>query len=126
MSGEGPFRIGVLTPMPSEQQPLVRAMSLQRVGDDHVYRGTVGGAEIISARTGMGTQRARDATARLLDSFDLHHVMVVGIAGGMGSSKVGDVLFPESVVNKHTESEYRPAPLGGVTPRGKLVTHDDF
>src|SRR5437763_9916675 len=126
MSDDRPFRIGVLTPMPSEQQPVVRAMSLQRAGGDRLYRGTVGGAEIVSARTGMGTQRAREATTRLLDGFDVDHVMVVGIAGGMGPSKVGDVLFPESVVNKHTETEYKASPFGGVSPRGRLVTHDDF
>jgi nucleoside phosphorylase len=125
-SDNRPFRIGVLTPMPSEQQPLVRAMSLQRVGDDRLYRGNVGGAEIVSARTGMGTQLAREATARLLDTVDVDYVMIVGIAGGMGPSKVGDVLFPESVVNKHTDTEYTPSPFGGVAPRGKLVTHDDF
>src|ERR1700730_8347203 len=125
-SDDRPFRIGLLTPMPSEQHPVVRAMSLQRAGDDHVYRGTFGGAEIMSARTGMGTQLAREATTRLLDSVDVDYVMVVGIAGGMGPSKVGDVLFPESVVNKHTETEYKASPFGDVVPRGKLVTHDDF
>jgi adenosylhomocysteine nucleosidase len=124
--GDRPFRIGVLTPMPSEQQPVVRAMSLQRVGDDRFYRGTVAGAEIVLARTGMGTKLAREATARLLDSVDVDHIMIVGIAGGMGPSKVGDVLFPERVVNKHTGGEYKPSPLGGVAPRGKLMTHDDF
>jgi len=126
MSDDRPFRIGVLTPMPSEQRPVVRAMSLERAGRDGLYRGTVGDAEIVSARTGMGTQLAREATAQLLDGFGVDYVMVVGIAGGMGTSKVGDVLFPESVVNKHTEMEYKPAPFGDVTPRGKLVTHDDF
>jgi adenosylhomocysteine nucleosidase len=121
-----PFRIGVLTPMPSEQQPVVRAMSLQRADDDRFYRGTVAGAQIVSGRTGMGTKLAREGTARLLDSADVDHVIVVGIAGGMGPSKVGDILFPEVVVNKHTGGEFKPSPLGGIAPRGKLMTHDDF
>jgi adenosylhomocysteine nucleosidase len=53
-------------------------------------------------------------------------VMVVGIAGGMGSSKVGDVVFPEVVVDKASGTEYRPSPLGDVQSSGRLVTHDDF
>ena len=52
--------------------------------------------------------------------------MVVGIAGGMGSSKVGDLIFPEVVVDKASGAEYRPSPLGEVASYGRLVTHDDF
>ncbi len=125
-SGEHPFRVGVLTPMPSEQRPVVKAMSLQRADKEHLYRGNVGGAEVVSGRTGMGLSLAREATARLLDTVDVDHVMVVGIAGGMGPSKVGDLLFPEVVVNKHTGAEFKPTPLGGITSRGKLMSHDDF
>src|SRR5262249_5716318 len=56
----------------------------------------------------------------------IEHVIVCGIAGGMGPSEVGDVLFPEIVVDKVTRTEYRSQPLGGIVPGGKLVTHDDF
>jgi nucleoside phosphorylase len=121
-----PFRVGVLTPMPSEQRPVVKAMSLQRGEQQHLYRGKVGGAEVVSGRTGMGTSLAREGTARLLDTVEVDHVIVVGIAGGMGPSKVGDVLYPEVVVNKQTGGEYKPTAIGDVTPRGKLMTHDDF
>jgi hypothetical protein len=44
----------------------------------------------------------------------------------MGPSKVGDVLFPEVVVDKATAREYRATPVGDAAPGGKLVTHDDF
>jgi adenosylhomocysteine nucleosidase len=52
--------------------------------------------------------------------------MVVGIAGGMGPSKVGDVLYPEVVVDKDSGSEFRAHALAGMQPHGRLVTHDDF
>ena len=75
----------------------------------------------------MGTKLAREATTRLLDGPEApEHVMVVGVAGGMGPSQVGDVLYPETVVDKDSGLEYHPTALGGITPRGKLVTHDDF
>ncbi len=110
--------------MPSEFQPLVKALSLQRT--DSGWTGTAGPIELIAAKTGIGTRRAAEATERLLDASTVDHVMVVGIAGGMGRSKVGDVIFPEVVVDKTSGTEYRPSPLGSAQSIGRLVTHDDF
>jgi adenosylhomocysteine nucleosidase len=119
-----PGRVGLLAPMPSEFRPLAKALSLQR--GDAGWAGTAGTIQLIAAKTGMGTRLAAEATARLLDRGPLDHVMVVGIAGGMGTSRVGDLVFPEVVVDKDSGTEYRPAPLGAVESRGRLVTHDDF
>jgi adenosylhomocysteine nucleosidase len=125
MSNVGrPTRVGLLAPMPSEFQPLVKALSLQRTAEG--YSGAAGAIELVAAKTGIGTRLAAAATERLLDAASVDHVMVVGIAGGMGSSKVGDVVFPEVVVDKASGTEYRPSPLGDVQSSGRLVTHDDF
>jgi adenosylhomocysteine nucleosidase len=126
MTTPRPARVGLLAPMPSEMKPLAKACGLTRDEAARQYRGSLGGIELVGARTGMGTQNAADATERLLDSGEFNHVMVVGIAGGMGPSKVGAVLFPEIVVDKDSGIEYRAEPLRGIEPRGKLVTHDDF
>ena len=112
--------------MPSEMSPLAKELDLTRVDDARVYRGKVGSTELVGARTGIGTQRARDATARLLDTAPIEHLIVVGIAGGMGPSKVGDVMYPEVVMLKDTRTEYRSTPIGGIVPSGRLVSHDDF
>jgi adenosylhomocysteine nucleosidase len=123
----GPRVVGLLAPMPSEMQPLARALALVPDADKRVYRGRIGTTELIGARTGIGTTLAREAATRMLDQPQPpQHVMVVGVAGGMGPSQVGDVLFPETVVDKDSGTEYRSTPIGGVTPAGKLVTHDDF
>ena len=119
-----PLRVGLLAPMPSEFGPLVKALALHR-GESGVT-GAAGPIELVAAKTGIGTRRAAEATERLLDTAAVDHVMVVGIAGGMGSSKVGDVVFPEVVVDKATGAEYRPSPLHPVESHGRLVTHDDF
>ena len=58
------------------------------------------GTLFVATTTGIGTTLAREATERLLGLGEFDHVMVVGIAGGMGASKVGDVIFPEVVVDK--------------------------
>jgi nucleoside phosphorylase len=121
-----PALVGLLAPMPSEMSPLARALSLSRAEGTRVYRGEAGAVELIGARTGIGTKRARDATARLLDAAPIEHILIVGIAGGMGTSKVGDVLFPEVVTLKDTRAEFRATPFGNISPRGRLVTHDDF
>jgi adenosylhomocysteine nucleosidase len=119
-----PQRVGLLAPMPSEFAPLVKALSLQRT--ESGYTGAAGSIELVAAKTGIGTRLAALATEKLLDAGRIDHVMVVGIAGGMGASKVGDLIYPEVVVDKDSGTEYRPSPLGEVPSQGRLVTHDDF
>jgi len=119
-----PQRVGLLAPMPSEFSPLVKACALERT--ESGWGGSIGSIELVAGKTGIGTKLAAEATERLLDRGRVDHVMVVGIAGGMGSSKVGDLVFPEVVVDKASGAEYRPSPLGAVASRGRLVTHDDF
>ncbi len=119
-----PARVGLLAPMPSEFGPLVKACALRRT--DAGWAGVSGSIELVAGKTGIGTRLAAEATERLLDSSPIDHVMVVGIAGGMGPSRVGDVIFPEVVVDKASGTEYRPSHLGGMTAGGRLVTHDDF
>jgi nucleoside phosphorylase len=123
-NADRPTRVGLLAPMPSEFAPLVKALSLRR--DEVGYTGSAGPIELVAAKTGIGTRLAAEATERLLDTAAVDHVMVVGIAGGMGPSKVGDVIFPEVVVDKASGREYLPSPLHEVQSRGRLVTHDDF
>lgn len=110
--------------MPSEFGPLVKACALERT--ESGWSGVAGSAQLVAAKTGIGTQLAADATERLLAVGPLDHVMVVGIAGGMGPSKVGDIVYPEVVVDKASGTEYRPSPLREVASHGRLVTHDDF
>ena len=110
--------------MPSEFGPLVKACALQK--SESGYTGAAGSLQLVAGKTGIGTLLAAQATERLLDREAVDHVMVVGIAGGMGPSKVGDLIYPEVVVDKASGAEYRPTPLSPVGQRGRLVTHDDF
>jgi adenosylhomocysteine nucleosidase len=119
------FRVGVLAPMPSELGPVVKAMHLHQSADGF-YRGAVSGTDVVATKTGMGTELSAAAAERLLDAVKVDHVLVCGIAGGMGSTEVGEILYPEVVVDKASLAEYKPVPLANVESRGKLVTHDDF
>ena len=122
--GDRPACVGLLAPMPSEFTPLVKAFELQR--GESGYRGASGPIALVAGKTGIGTKLAAEATERMLDGGGVEHVMVVGIAGGMGPSRVGDIVYPEVVVDKATGAEYRPSPLSAVPSRGRLITHDDF
>jgi adenosylhomocysteine nucleosidase len=96
-------------------------------GDAHRHTGRAGETEVVATLAGLGTRPAAAVVARVLESERVDHVMVVGIAGGVGSAvQVGDVVVPEVVVDKPTGREFRPAPLAGVAGRGRIVTSDDF
>lgn len=124
-------RIAILAPMPSELGPVVRALSMRRTEADAVATHTarLGDVEVLAAPTGIGTKRAARAAERLLDEHPVDHMMVVGIAGGVGATRVGDVIVPTSVVDRGTARTYRPAPLpdaGAARVGGTLVTTDEL
>jgi adenosylhomocysteine nucleosidase len=120
-------RVGVLAPMRHELRPLMRPLALRRTGagPDALYTGGVGRVEVVATITRMGTRAAAQAAERVLDSGKLDHMLVVGIAGGIGPSlKVGDLMVPERVLDLSTGAEHRPARLGAAAPRGTLATAD--
>jgi adenosylhomocysteine nucleosidase len=118
-----PARVGILAPMPSELAPVVRTMGLTRDADG-VQSGRVGGVEVVAMRTGMGLALATAAATRLLDHANVDHVMVVGIAGGLGPTRVGELVCPEIVVDRSTEVEFRASPL--VAGVGRISSSDEF
>jgi hypothetical protein len=62
----------------------------------------------------------------VLDASPIDHLIVVGIAGGIGPSvDIGDLVVPEIVIDLSTRLEYQPSILGSTELRGKLVTSDE-
>jgi nucleoside phosphorylase len=120
-------RVALLAPMPSELAPLRRPLSLRREGSGPtaLYRGGLGGMKMVAALSGIGTAAAARATERVLDAGPADHLLVVGVAGGIGSSvRVGDAILPERVVDLASGASFRPDPLGRGAPRGTLLTSD--
>jgi nucleoside phosphorylase len=123
------LHVGFLAPMPTELRPIVRAASLRpdRFDKCVVYRGRVGTATAVAAKTGIGTRAAARAAEHLLDSEPLDHLIVVGIAGGVGPAvAIGDLVVPELVIDGASGQTYAPAPLAGLPARGLLETSDEF
>jgi adenosylhomocysteine nucleosidase len=123
------LRVAILAPMQPELRPLVRALSLRRSqsGDGTRLCGTVGRVEVIATTTGIGTRAAAYTTDRILTSIHVDHLIVAGIAGGIGPTVgIGDLVVPNLVLDLVTNAEFQPAPLGRTAPRGTLVTSDEL
>jgi adenosylhomocysteine nucleosidase len=115
--------------MRSELRPLVRLLSLtrERSGDGLLLSGLVGPVEVVATTTGIGTRAAARTAQRVLDSTPVDHVIVVGIAGGIGPTvDIGDLVVPDLVIDLSSGTEYRPSLLGHTAPRGTLVTSDEL
>lgn len=123
-------RAAILAPMPMELRPVVRAARLRRAAGDGPVRheGAVGSWEVVAAMTGIGTAKAAAATVAVLDTAEVDHVVVVGIAGAVGPTHgVGHAIAPTAVVDAASGRSFAPHPLGDlVGRRGTLVTGDEL
>jgi nucleoside phosphorylase len=120
-------RVALLAPMHPELRPLVRRLALRRASaaGGALFTGALGRTELVAALAGIGTRAAASATERLLDATPVDHLVVVGIAGGVGAGvRVGDLVVPERVVDLATGSVHRPTPIGSAVARGTLATAD--
>ena len=130
MTDSSNVTVAMLAPMVPELVPLAKKIPLHRVDDGngaYTHTGKVGDVNIVAVITGIGTKPARETTERLLDGIAVDHVMVVGIAGGMGPTvEIGDLVVPEVVVDEASGKEVRPNLLGAAKPRGTIVTSDRF
>lgn len=116
--------------MPMELRPVVRSARLSRSGEHGPVRhvGAVGRWDVVAGLTGIGTDRARSAATAVLDATEVDHVVVVGIAGAVGTRHgVGEAIAPVSVVDAATGRSFAPHPLGDlVGVAGTLVTGDEL
>lgn len=122
-------RIAVLAPMRSELQPLRALVGLVRSDprEPELYWGAAGRSEVVAARTGVGMNAGGRCASRILDATSPDFVIVVGIAGGIGSdSCVGDLVVPELVLNLDTGEALRPAPVADWPQRGTLASSNSL
>jgi adenosylhomocysteine nucleosidase len=114
--------------MVSELRPVVKAGGLRkaRVGDLDVHQGTIGGVEVTATLARIGTTLSAEAAERLIAAAAPDHVVVSGIAGGLGASKVGDLFVPATVTNHDTGESATATPLGPIAPAGSIVTSGEL
>jgi adenosylhomocysteine nucleosidase len=122
-------RLGVVVPMEPELRPFAKRVRLQREEVDGrvVHSGTIGDVEIKATITTMGTTPAKASTEFVLDTLDVDHVVLIGIAGGLGPDvHIGDLLVPEVVIDYDTRRETHPTPLGQHVAAGTLMTSGEL
>jgi adenosylhomocysteine nucleosidase len=113
--------------MPEELRPVLRALSLRSewLAGRRVHRGALAQREIVATTTGIGPRAAAQVAEQILAALCPTHVVVVGVAGGIGASvAIGDLVVPERVIDLASGSEHRPTTLAGAVPRGTLATRD--
>lgn len=75
---------------------------------------------------GVGPDRAREVTEWALRRFEIDHVVVSGIAGGLAADlPVGSVVVPETVIDIRSGERFTSAPLGGVERRGLMYYREN-
>jgi nucleoside phosphorylase len=115
--------------MQPELRPLAKAVSLERrqVGDRVVHAGRVGDEEILATITTMGTEAAAATAEFVVRELEVDHVVLIGIAGGLGADvQIGDLLVPEVVVDYDSGQETHPTPLTGSVAKGRLMTSGEL
>lgn len=120
-------RIAILAPMRSELQPLVAPLGLARSRErgTEFFWGSAGRVEVVAGLTGIGMRAAARSASLIVDATSPNHLIVVGIAGGIGGSvAVGDLIVPDLVLNLETGETFRPTPLGHELQRGTLASSD--
>ena len=127
MTGDRARRVAILAPMRPELWPLVRLLSLreERTAGGTRWSGALAGVEVVAAVAGIGTRAAARTAEQVLDATRIDHLVVVGVAGGIGPGvAIGDLVVPERVLDLATGAQYRPARLGPAAARGTLATSD--
>lgn len=122
-------RFGLLAPMTHELAPVLSRLGLDPRPDDPgaLHRAHVEGIEIVVTMTGIGMAAAADATRRVVDDAAVDHVVVVGIAGGIGPTlPIGALVVPEAVLHGEAGTRHVPAPLGEHEPAGLIRSSDDL
>lgn len=124
---EASCRVAILAPMPSELRPLRAPLRLAAEPEAPFLRGAIGRIDVVAALTGVGMGAAARCATRVLEEQSPHHVIVVGIAGGIGADvAVGDLIVPERVLDLAGGATLLPTPLGDRAPRGTLASSNEL
>ena len=83
--------------------------------------------QVVTGVLGIGTALARSSTERLVGEATPDHVLVIGVAGGIGpTTSIGSLVVPEVVLDGVSGAEHRPTVVPGFENRGTLHTSDEL
>jgi nucleoside phosphorylase len=113
--------------MKPELKAIVKSFGLQPSPEDPVFShtGTAGSWAVAALVTGMGPALAREATRKAFAAGTFDHVMVIGIAGGLGPDlPVGSLMVPSRVQLYPDGPEFQAHPVPPRIAEGSLMTTD--
>jgi nucleoside phosphorylase len=113
--------------MASELRPVVKLARATReeVDGRTIHSCRVGATDTRIVQIGVGPLSARRATEWALARFEVDHVVVCGIAGGLADDlPVGAVVVPEIVMELPGGQHFVSAPMAGVERKGMVATAD--
>jgi adenosylhomocysteine nucleosidase len=82
---------------------------------------------VLATTCGIGTRRAAQRAAEVLDQHQADRLIVIGVAGGVARQlSVGDVVTPAVVEDAATRAEHVHRPPAGTSVDGRIVTTDEL
>lgn len=93
--------IGILTAMSEESEPFEAHFTEERCEKRFglTFRiGTIGGIDVVLVTSGIGTTNATIATTILIERYGSEQIIMSGVAGGIGSARIGEVLIAHTCV----------------------------
>ena len=80
-----------------------------RLGKTSAWPGKWGKQSIVLVRSGVGQQRAEDATLQVIDRFKPSTLVSIGYAGAVQSElNVGDLVIADTIIEEKKKGEYSP------------------
>lgn len=110
------MRIGIIGPSENEIMPFINKIKGKQCFTHamvNFYTGKYEGVSVVAAFCGVCKVNAAIATQILIDKFDVTHIILAGVAGGLDEKlKVGDVVIGKEIayhdVAKEILTEYHP------------------
>jgi adenosylhomocysteine nucleosidase len=110
------YAVVVLSAMPRELRPLVRALRLRPASLEELP--AWGDDEVLAVAVGVGPARAGAGAAKVLEAAGAQRVVITGVAGALDTSlEVGDLIRPSVVVDARSgvvRTPSTPDPGGGI------------
>jgi adenosylhomocysteine nucleosidase len=95
------MRIGIVGPSEKEVLPFIMKISNKNISDYAMlkfYSGVYEGVEVVSVFCGVCKVNAAIATQILISKFEVTHIVLTGVAGGLcGQLDIGDIVISSEV-----------------------------
>lgn len=103
------MRIGIIGPSPAEIMPFIEKMeqvTIQRKAALAIYSGVFHHHQIHALICGVGKVNAAIAATTLIDHYELDLLLVVGVAGAIGSMAIADTLVVTKVAHHDVDQSF--------------------